>query len=287
MSDVNRPLLVAIGDLVEDVVVVTRTPPRLGTDTPASIRRRRGGSAANTAAAAVRAGGRARFVGRVGDDAAGRELVRRLRDEGVDAIVEEQGRTGTVVVLVHDGERSFLTDRGASADLAAIPKTVADGAHWLHVPAYSLAAGPLAAATRALIGTCPDLPLSIDASSVALLESFGADAFLDLVSDLGTQVLLANEDEAAVLALPERALAHGIPVGVVKQGAAATIVATADTTARVEPESIDTPFDPTGAGDAFAAGFVFAHLAGASIGACATAGNALAREVLTGPRVSW
>lgn len=286
-ADRSPRLLVAVGDLVEDVVVVANTAPRLGTDTPAWIRRRRGGSAANTAAAAVRGGARARFVGRVGNDASGRELVRRLGEEGVEVIVEHHGRTGTVVVLVNCGERSFLTDRGASAELAAIPSEALRDADWLHVPAYSLAAGPLASATRELIEANPNVPLSIDASSVALLEDFGRDAFLASITRLGTDVLFANEDEAAVLALPERARAAGIPIVVVKQGADATIVTSARETARVDPEPIVGPFDPTGAGDAFAAGFVLAHLAGASIGHCAAAGNALAHEILTTPRASW
>ncbi|MET0160173.1 MAG: PfkB family carbohydrate kinase, partial [Acidimicrobiales bacterium] len=61
-------MLLCVGDLIEDVVVWLPGPVALGSDTVVRITRERGGSAANAAAAAVRAGGRARFVGQLGDD---------------------------------------------------------------------------------------------------------------------------------------------------------------------------------------------------------------------------
>src|SRR6478735_7210944 len=112
-------LVSVVGDLVEDVVVWVDGPVEHGTDNPATVRRAPGGSAANVAAAVARAGGRARFVGRVGDDGDG--LVARLIADGVEALVQRGGRTGTVVVLVEpEGERTMFPDRAASADLAAI-----------------------------------------------------------------------------------------------------------------------------------------------------------------------
>ena len=99
--------------MVDDIVVHRRGPIRVGTDTPAQIRRRRGGSAANVAVTAAQLTGRGRFFGQVGDDAPGELLVRALDAAHVDTrFVRRGGRTGAIVVLVDDdGERSFLTDR--------------------------------------------------------------------------------------------------------------------------------------------------------------------------------
>lgn len=285
------PLIVTIGDLVEDVVVTSDAPPRLGTDTPARIARRRGGSAANVASAAVRAGAHARFVGLVGADPHGDQLVRALMGEGVDPCVVRAGRSGSVVVLVYDGERTFLTDRGSSPDLDHVPGGALDGAAWVHAPAYSLAGRALRTTTLDVLTTARGLevPVSIDASSVALLENFGAEAFIAECSAIGCGVLFANEDEAGLLGLlePGRGLAAGIPIVVVKQGANPTIVLTATERIEVAPEPIEGPFDPTGAGDAFAAGFVVAYLGGASLEEAAVAGNRMAHDVLTTPRSSW
>ncbi|MEZ5237319.1 MAG: PfkB family carbohydrate kinase [Acidimicrobiales bacterium] len=158
MSD--AALVVCLGDLVEDVVVSPAGPLRRGTDTPAVVQRRRGGSAANVAVNVVAAGGRARFVGAVGDDPAGRQLVAALRAEGVEVAVQRHGRTGSVVVVLDpDGERSFYTDRGACPTLARLPGGALRGAAALHVPAYSLDGEPLAGLTRRTLARTPARPV--------------------------------------------------------------------------------------------------------------------------------
>ena len=286
MSD--RPIIVTAGDLVEDVIVTTSHAPRLGTDIAANIVRRRGGSAANVAVAVTRAGGRARFVGRVGADERGTRLVDELIADAVEPFVEIVDElTGTVVVLVADGERSFLTDRGASANLHSIDAAAICDASMLHITGYSFTDARLVEAIRTTTSRQPGLAVSVDASSVALLEEYGPSQFLEVCSSLGTEVLLANEEEAAVLALPEAALEIGVPVVVVKQGGASTVAFTATDRFSVDPIPITAPFDPTGAGDAFAGGFLVARASGASLRKAAQAGNHIAHDTLTNPRRSW
>ena len=83
-----------------------------------------------------------RFVGRVGDDEAGRLLTAELAAAGVDVRVQRGGATGTIVVLVTpDGERTMFPDRGASAALVHIDTSWLERTAVLHVPAYGLA-GP-------------------------------------------------------------------------------------------------------------------------------------------------
>src|SRR5262249_56916531 len=108
-------MLCAVGDLVEDVVVWLSEPPRGATDTPVRVFHRRGGSAANVAAfAAGIDGSSARFIGRVGDDAAGDRLLNGLVAAGVDARVQRVGRTGAIIVLGDRvGQRPMVAERGA------------------------------------------------------------------------------------------------------------------------------------------------------------------------------
>ena len=147
-------MLGSVGDLVEDVVVRLHERVNEASDTRATVIRRRGGSAANVVAAACRAGGRARFIGQVGNDAVGRVLTDALVAEGADVVVRRAGRTGTIVVLVDVvGERTMLSDRGSCTDLADPQPQWLDGLHTLHIPYYSLVGEPLAttAATLSLI----------------------------------------------------------------------------------------------------------------------------------------
>src|SRR5690606_4920446 len=128
----------------EDIAVRLAGPINVASDTRATIRRRRGGSAANAAVAVVRAGGAARFIGQVGDDPIGTALLATLEADGVDLAVRRAGHTGTIVVLLdHRGERTMLTDRGASPDLADPDPAWLDGLSVLHVPVYSLVEGAL------------------------------------------------------------------------------------------------------------------------------------------------
>lgn len=274
-----------IGDLVVDVVVRLERDPQRGTDTPASIVHRRGGSAANVAAGVVAAGAAARFVGQVGDDLVGTMLIEHLTQAGVDTRVVQRGVTGTIVVLVDaNGERSFLTDRGAATHLSGVSASVLDGVDLVHIPAYSFAGGALAETTQYLIGEAVDreIPISVSTSSVSMLAEYGRERFLDLVRLIGPRFVLANHEEA-------RFLLHGHPWF---RHAEATIITSAAGEARyMQPNGTDVRVAPeptaatdtTGAGDAFAAGFLASHLRGDAPAESLTAGHALARRTLITP----
>jgi ribokinase len=255
--------VVCVGDLMVDVLALLPGPLAPGSDAPAPIALFGGGAAANVAAWSVVAGASAVFVGRAGDDALGRRAVDDVIAAGVDARVEfdAERSTGTCIVLVDPtGERTMVPSAGANdagVDVAALPAE----ADWLYVSGYALlGAGSRASALAALeLARACGWSIAVDAASAAPLVAVGAETFLDW---LGADVLLfANADEAQVLTgLTEpvataHALAERLGQAVVKRGAEGAVWSDG-TQVRTTTAVPATVVDSTGAGDAFAAGFL-------------------------------
>ncbi|MFF2493153.1 carbohydrate kinase family protein [Agromyces sp. NPDC058064] len=282
------PLLAVVGDLVEDIVVWASEPVRHGTDTAARVFRTRGGSAANVAALAARLVA-TRFIGCVGPDAAGDALVTALEGLGVEVRVQRRGTTGAVVLIVDpEGERTMFPDRGASALLEAVDAAWLDGVAWLHVPSYGFEREPARSAVLALVADARLLGsgVSIDASSTGLLHGLGVEQVLALYASLAPDVLFANETEAALLGLgtDERRTASVAATVVVKHGPLPTqLFEGGRLVATVPVDPVPGARDLTGAGDAFAAGFLAARLAGSGPVDAARRGHAEAARVITAP----
>jgi ribokinase len=288
--------IVVVGDIATDVLTIHSGPMAVGSDTPARIHLTGGGSAANTAAWLACCGVPVTLVGVVGADEAGADMVTDLTAIGVHCAVRRstRGETGTVVVLSGGGERSMLCDRGANRLLAQTDVAVAITAEvgHVHVSGYTLLdPDSRAAGLHAL--AAPGVTRSVDAASAAPLRR--APEFLSWVR--GVDLLLANLDEARVLtgddgaqgddgAEPpaERAwrLTEVAANVVVKCGAEGAVWAKANgEVVEVGAEPVPV-IDPTGAGDAFAAGLLSAWRAGRDPQAALRAGTALgARAVGT------
>jgi sugar/nucleoside kinase (ribokinase family) len=286
MSEIREPqLLGVVGDLVEDIVVWSESELRPATDNPSRITRTRGGSAANVAALAASIGTPTRFIGRVGDDALGLQLIEVLAGHGVDVRAQRAGRSGTIVVLVdRGGERTMFPDRGAAAELDEVPGAWLDALQILHATSYSFAAEPAASATLALMTEARrrGIQLSLDASSTGLLEDLGIATYLEFVEAVRPAVFFANASEAALLDLESSLFAETLTI--VKHGSDPTIVrAPGGSRVAVPVTVVDDVRDATGAGDAFAAGFLGARLAGTDVIPAVHAGHALAGAVLRSP----
>lgn len=274
-----EPLVCTLGDLVEDVIVRSTVPMVRAADVQATVSRHRGGSAANTAAAVARAGGRARFVGRVGDDDVGHRLVTELRALGVECPAPAGGHTGTVVVVVEpDGERTMFSDRRSAADLDHADERWLDGAAALHVPAYAFTKEPLATVATRLLheARARGIMTSMDASTPHLLDA----RFGRLLADLRPDVLLCNQDEAARMRVGDDGH-RDVELVVVKQGPRPVLLR-GTVKADVPTPPVARLLDTTGAGDAFAAGFLLALARGAEPVDAALAGHRIAAHVVRG-----
>jgi sugar/nucleoside kinase (ribokinase family) len=289
---VSDATYVVLGDVMTDVVCLLSGPLVPGSDSPAPIRTSAGGSAANTAAWLAATGHHAQFVGRVGADPAGEVAVAALRTVGVEVrvAVDPVRPTGTCVVLVGaDGERTMVPGTGANGawSLDDLPTTWGPGTH-LHVSGYALVnpgarEAALEAVRRARNGGAT---VSVDTASTGPLVNVGPQRFLSWVE--GIDLALANAPEASLLsglADPTDAalaLTRWFATVVVKLGPEGALLARAGS-----PDIVRAPapevavVDSTGAGDAFAAGFLPAWRSGTDDAAALADGNALGARAVT------
>jgi sugar/nucleoside kinase (ribokinase family) len=268
----ERSSILVIGDVMADVIVRPEGPLARGSDRRAAITVQPGGSAANQAAWLASFGVKVDFVARVGAADLGSETA-RFKAIGVTPhlVGDRTHETGRLIALIDpDGERSFLTDRGANEALEArdIPDALIEGAALTHLSGYSFFAPLPRGAVFDVMRRAGDKPISVDPASAEFLREVGADEFLAWTR--GAAILFPNEEEAAILAGSDdpdtqcARLATRYPLVVLKRGAAGAEAAEGARRWRVNAPRIEA-IDTTGAGDAFVAAFLAARLSGADI----------------------
>jgi sugar/nucleoside kinase (ribokinase family) len=243
-----------LGDLLLGVVVRLERPLVGGDDVVAVTRTGAGGQAANVAAWAAELGAESAFVGRRGDDEAGRLVTSALEGYGVSVLGPAQGRNGVVVSFVElDGTRSMASDRGVAPELEAadLDPDWFEECEVLHLAGYSLLRSPIAEASIAAVefARSAGARVSVDLSTSTAIEEYGPERFAALLRQIAPDVLFGTAAELAALgSFPAREW-------VLKRGAAGITIGV-DGASRNLPAPNVALVDSTGAGDALAAGFL-------------------------------
>ncbi|HKP52014.1 MAG TPA: carbohydrate kinase family protein [Chloroflexia bacterium] len=290
--------ILSMGDLLLDVVV--RYDPLAGeADTgPDAVWIGPGGSAANFAVHAARLGAKVRFISRVGRDWPGEMLVRSLQDEGITTSVRlmDEASTGRVLVMVDpEGHRRMWSYPGASSTLQADDLET----EWFrdldafHLTGYSLLReGPREAALHALkLAREQGAPFcTLDPNPPHLMADYGPARFRELLIQLRFDAIFPNLEEGRLLsglgveasyAEVATNLLDISPLVVLTLGQEGCVVASRDQTWEVPAARLDVAADATGAGDAFAAGFVTEYLRSKDAYAAATVANLLAARIVS------
>lgn len=231
-----------------------------------------GGSGANTIAALGLLGARSIFCGQVGEDQFGHLYARRLQEAcGGHALQwTRSSNTGKCLSVIsqHDAERTMLTDLGAAVQMTHLEgfDTVIRSSRMLHVEGYLLHPGPMNQRAREAIAIAvqEQIPVSLDAADPSVVAS-QRGAMWELIEEM-VDVVFLNEEEARTLcdsdvpAALDR-LGDVVDTVVIKLGSKGSLVRHAGETVQVGVHKV-TARDTTGAGDAYAAGFLFGYVHG-------------------------
>ncbi|MBE7732949.1 carbohydrate kinase family protein [Devosia faecipullorum] len=280
--------VLVIGDVMTDVIVRPEGPIVIGSDRRAEIRNRPGGSGANQAVWLAAAGVEVVFAARVG--ATDKPTYENyFRGRGVTPVLTGDADlpSGVLVTLLDpSGERSFLTDRGANLNLGAegFPEDLFEGVGMVVVSGYSFFADGPRAAVQTVLKAARDksIAIGIDPASTGFLDEVGPQRFRDWVG--AADWLFANESEAELLTgkagIEEqvRELGHQFTQVVIKRGPLGAVIGGEGGIAHSLPAPPVKVLDTTGAGDAFAGGFIAALMGGAGLDTC------LARGIEAGGR---
>jgi sugar/nucleoside kinase (ribokinase family) len=252
-----------------------------------------GGSAANTIVGVASFGGRAQYVGKVRDDQLGRVFAHDLRATGVryeTALAEGGPATGCCLILVTpDAQRTMNTYLGASVHLnpGDVDAAAIASAGVLYLEGYLFDPPEAQEAFRVAARHAHDAGRVVAAT---LSDSFCVerhrDAFLDLVEH-HVDLLFANEAEICSLyrtdSFDEAAagVRHHGAVAALTRSEHGSVIVTEDEVIEVPAHPVDELVDTTGAGDLYAAGFLFGYSRGMDLRRCGELGSLAAAEVIS------
>jgi sugar/nucleoside kinase (ribokinase family) len=251
-----------------------------------------GGSAANTVAGLASLGADCAFIGKVHDDELGQLFKRDIGAAGIDCFtkpLEEGAATGRSIVLVTpDAQRSMFTYLGASRKLSVedIDEKLISESRITFIEGY-LWDEPTA--HEAVIKAC-DLAHKYDRKVAFTVSdkycvSNHRENMLDLIAK-HVDILFANEEELkSLFATDDFAMALDlikpmVEIAAVTRDSRGSVVVNKRVKIFVEAEKMDTVVDTTGAGDLYAAGFLYGMVKGRSLGTCAMIGSIAASEII-------
>lgn len=254
---------------------------------PLGVKYVAGGSAANTITCTSILGMPSGFIGKIGDDELGLLFKSDQEQYGVKTtLLKSPHSSGRSMVFVSGGnaERTFAVYLGAALDL--VPEDLKpeffEGYDYFHIEGYLVQNQALARRAVELAHKAGCI-ISIDMASYNVVES--NLAFLHDIVERYVDIVFANETESKAFTKlddPRKALdqiARMCKVAVVKVGKDGSWIRSGENTHFIEAYPAQT-IDATGAGDTYAAGFLFAHSLGLPLEACGHAGSIIAAKVV-------
>ena len=252
-----------------------------------------GGSVCNTMRALAKLGATAGYVGKIGSDEMGQSYEQAVRQAGVSPyFVRIEGISGCSTVMISpDGERTMATFLGPAATLSAneITDDALRGYDCVYIEGYLIANDALFLPVLQRIRKL-GLKIALDLSNFNVVNSFN-DLLHNVIPEY-IDILFANESEAkAYTGLDAEAAVRNISgqveISIVTIGAKGALVGSDRQWIHVPAATDRKPLDTTGAGDHFAAGFLYGRSAGASLEQSARIGSLLSGYVIetVGPQI--
>lgn len=250
------------------------------------IHRSTGGSAGNTVCALAALGANPGFIGKVGQDETGAFFGDTLRQCGVNALLATcdlpSGIASTFIST--DGERTFGTYLGAAATLRAedLSRKMFAGYNYLYIEGYLLQDHDLM--LRAVqLAKEEGLQVCLDMASYNVVEA--ERDFFDQLIVKYVDIVFANESEALAYTgkAPHEALEEIVSkcsIAVVKTGKEGSLVKKGTEVIQLLSCPVDNVLDTTGAGDFYAAGFMYGLTCGYSLEKCVQISTILATAVI-------
>ncbi len=245
-----------------------------------------GGSACNTIVGIGKLGGAARFVGKCGKDDMGELIESDLKKQNVvPDLFRSDSPTGRVLSIISpDAQRSMFTYLGASAETRPedMSEKLFKNAAVVHMEGYLLFNPELIRAALTAAKSA-GAKISLDLASFTVVEE--SKELIEQLVDSYVDILIANEDEAFAFTgysdehLAIEAISEQADIAVLKVGRRGSYVSHAGSTIAIQSMGDGDALDTTGAGDMWAAGFLYGLVKGYSLEKCGRLGSACGYEV--------
>lgn len=252
-----------------------------------------GGSAANTLVGIASFGGNGAFIGKVAGDEFGKIFAHDIRAAGVEfnskAVDGKDPTSRSLILVTPDGERTMNTYLGISTDIddGEVDPEAIKAAKIVYLEGYLFDRPDAKAAFRQAVAIAKGAGRKV---ALSLSDGFCVDRhrgeFVELIRD-GIDILFANEDEITSLyeitdfeEAARRAMAD-TELAALTRSAKGSVVISRGERIEIPVDPVETVEDTTGAGDLYAAGFLYGLASGRDLATAGRLGSIAAAEVIS------
>ena len=252
-----------------------------------------GGSAANTVAGIASLGGTPAFIGKIHNDELGQIFKRDIGVAGVDfyttPLTEGPSTGRSIVLITPDAERSMFTYLGAATNISKkdVDENKISSAKVLYLEGYLW---DEKYAKQAMLKACylarkHNKKIALSLSDKLCVERHRRQ-FMPLIKKY-VDILFANEEEVKALYEKEdlfeilETIKHDVNIAAITRNDKGSVVVNGRTKTFVEAEKVEYVVDSTGAGDLYAAGFLYGYTTNRTLGTCALIGSIAAAEIIS------